>query len=59
MCTGTKVKRKIPIPSIHENLVLMFNKQEILELKTLFCHRGSIYENYISLKDIEYTLILN
>ncbi|WP_405571914.1 DUF6686 family protein [Winogradskyella sp. Asnod2-B02-A] len=54
-----RVKRKIPIPSIQENLVLMFNKQEILELKALFCNRGCVFENYISLEDLDYTLILN
>ena len=59
MYADAKVKRKIPIPSIQENLVLMFNKQEILELKALFCHRGNVYENEITLIDIDYTFILN
>lgn len=56
---NANVKRKIPIPSIQENLVLMFNREEVIQLRKLFCNRGCVYENYISLVDIDYTLILN
>lgn len=54
-----KVKRKIPIPSLQSNLVLMFNRQEIKELKSLFCNKEHVYSKYINVDDIDYTLILN
>ena len=56
---NSNIKRKIPIPSIQENLVLMFNREEIMQLRALFCNRGDVYDNYISLADIDFTLILN
>ena len=56
---NASVKRKIPIPSVQENLVLMFNREEILQLRLLFCKRGCVYQNYISLKDIDYKIFLN
>ncbi|AUC82834.1 DUF6686 family protein [Lacinutrix sp. Bg11-31] len=52
----SKVKRKIPIPSLQPNLVLMFNRQEIEELKSLFCNKKNVF---LALDDIDYTLILN
>lgn len=55
----SKVKRKIPIPSLQPNLVLMFNRQEIEELKALFYSKKHVFDNYIDLDDINYTLILN
>jgi len=33
---NANVKRKIPIPSIQENLVLMFNREELQQLKKAF-----------------------
>ena len=56
---SAKVKRKIPIPSLQSNLVLMFNRQEMKELKFLFCNQNNAFENYINIDDINYTLILN
>ncbi|WP_152973299.1 DUF6686 family protein [Lacinutrix mariniflava] len=55
----SKVKRKIPIPSLQPNLVLMFNRQEIAELKTLFFNTKDVFNSSINLDDINYTLILN
>ncbi len=55
-----KVKRKIPIPSMQENLVLMFRRQEILELQALLTHISKdIFLRSLKTKDIDYTLILN
>ncbi|WP_303316829.1 DUF6686 family protein [Flavivirga abyssicola] len=54
-----KVKRKIPIPSMQKNLVLMFNRQEIKELKLLFCGEECSFENVLHANDIDYKLILN
>ncbi len=54
-----KVKKNIPIPTLQGNLVLLFNQQEIEELRTLF-NNGS-YQKYqeISIKEIDYTFIQN
>ncbi|WP_452230418.1 MULTISPECIES: DUF6686 family protein [unclassified Lacinutrix] len=54
-----KVKRKIPIPSLQSNLVLMFNRQEVAELKALFCNKKHVFDKYLNVDDIDYTLILN
>ena len=54
-----KVERNIPIPSLQKNLILLFNQQEIDELKTLLSTK--IYQKYQRLKarEIDYGLILN
>ena len=54
-----KVKKNIPIPTLQGNLVLLFNQQEIEELRALF-NNGS-YQKYqeISIKEIDYTFIQN
>ncbi|SDS99164.1 DUF6686 family protein [Winogradskyella sediminis] len=56
------VKRKIPLPSTQENLVIMFNRQELKELQTLLSY-DDYEENHfikvISVDDIDYRLILN
>ncbi len=55
-----KVKRKIPIPSMQQNLILMFKRQEILELQALLTHMSEdIFLTLLRTKDIDYTLILN
>ena len=36
---NVNIKRKIPIPTMQDNLILMFNKHEIEELKVLFVAR--------------------
>ncbi|MDO5969278.1 hypothetical protein Q4Q35_05610 [Flavivirga aquimarina] len=57
---STKLKRKIPIPSMQHNLVLMFKQEEINELKTLVLNiSDDIYTTLLNIKDIDYTLILN
>ena len=57
---SAKVKRKIPIPSMQSNLILMFNGQEINELKVLFNDTGKdIFEACLNVDEIDYTLILN
>lgn len=57
---NAKIKRKIPIPSVQPNLVLMFKRQEINELIILLNNvRKDIFKMNLSLNDIDYTLILN
>lgn len=53
------MKRKIPIPTAQENLVLMFNKQELESLKDLVFRRTSTFTDGLSVLDIDYTLFLN
>ncbi|CAI8404866.1 MAG: Uncharacterised protein [Flavobacterium sp. SCGC AAA160-P02] len=55
----TKVKRNIPVPTLQENLVLLFNQQEIEELKNLFS--SQFYQQYqrINAEEIDYLLIDN
>lgn len=55
----TNVKRKIPIPSLQSNLVLMFNRQEINELKFLFCNKEDVFNTYLNVDDIDSMMILN
>jgi len=54
-----KVKRNIPVPTLQENLILLFNQQEIEELKKLF--NMTFYQKYqqISLEEIDYNFIQN
>lgn len=56
---NAKVSRKIPIPSKQANLVLMFNRYEIRELKQLFEFAATNSSRYLSVDDIDYKLILN
>jgi hypothetical protein len=56
---GANVNRKIPIPSLQSNLVLMFNRQEISELKFLFCNKDDVFNSYLSVDDIDAMIILN
>ena len=54
-----RVKRNIPVPTLQGNLVLLFNQQEIEELRALF--NNGVYKEYqeISIKEIDYTFIQN
>ncbi len=54
----TRIKRKIPIPSTQQNLFLMFNKQEIIALRTLFMKQNDPF-SLLHVEDIDYTYILN
>lgn len=51
------VKRKIPLPTLHQNLILIFNRQEITELQLLFSKKKK--SAFINVDDIDYTFILN
>lgn len=55
----TKIKRKIPIPSMQHNLILMFYRKEIEELKSLFFNQEKNYNIILSANDIDYDFILN
>jgi hypothetical protein len=52
-------RRKIPVPTFHENLILVFDNFEIEALKKLLGIKKSQLNNVLSPGDIEYTLILN
>jgi len=55
-----KVKRKIPIPSMQQNLVLMLKRQEIRELQFLLTTSTINPSNeYLNISNIDYKLILN
>lgn len=51
------LKRKIPIPSQQENLILMFNRYEIEEMRALINPKNGI--KLIGLNSIDYKIILN
>lgn len=53
----TNFKRKIPITSINHNIVLMFNRYEIEELKTLLLKQKA--NVILNVDDIDYQFILN
>jgi len=55
----TNIKRKIPVTTVCQNIVLMFNRQEIEELKALFYTIDKFEDNYLSVDDIDYWCILN
>lgn len=54
-----KFKRNIPIPSLQRNLILLFNRQEIEELKRLLSYDSNNPMKYIRLDEIDYKIILN
>jgi hypothetical protein len=54
-----KGSRKIPIQTLHENLYLIFNKQELKELNSLLAINTRFKHQIIDLDDIDYPLILN
>jgi hypothetical protein len=53
------IQRKIPIPSQQENLLLMFNKHEIEELKALLLYTENKHLSWLDVYDIDYKFILN
>ncbi len=55
---NTTIKRKIPIPTCQENLILIFDKVEFNAFKSLFFSQKKS-EQILSVDEIEYTLILN
>ena len=56
---STTQRRKIPVPTFHQNLVLVFDTYEIEELKILLNIRSNNKNKIISTTEIDYTLILN
>lgn len=54
-----RMKRKIPIPTTQQNLMLLFNKQEITELKLLLAYNEPPKKMFLSFDDIDYLLFLN
>ena len=56
----TSLKRKIPIPTQQENLILVFDIYEFINLKSLFFNQRNL-DNllYLSTNQIEYNIILN
>lgn len=57
---STKIKRKIPIPAMQQNLVLIFKREEIRELQMLFTTTvKDVFNSFIGVTDIDYKFILN
>jgi hypothetical protein len=54
-----KMGRSIPIPSLQQNLILVFNSREIQELRALVLAEKRNVFHPIALDDINYTLVLN
>ena len=56
---STTQRRKIPVPTFHQNLVLVFDTYEIEELKILLGIDRPKTPNTLCSADIDYALILN
>ncbi|AUC86637.1 hypothetical protein CW731_03710 [Polaribacter sp. ALD11] len=56
---NTTQKRKIPIQTYHQNLILLFNVYEFEELKVLLKIKNIFKKEVLSPEDVDYTLILN
>ena len=54
-----KVKKNIPIPTLQGNLVLLFNQQEIEELKKLLSSKIVRKYEELSVEEIDYSFIQN
>ena len=54
----TTIKRKIPIPTSQENLILIFNKHEFDAFKSLLFNQSNTYK-VLTANDIEYNFISN
>lgn len=54
-----QLKRNIPIPSLQKNLILLFNRQEIEELKKLLFYDSYHCPTTLNSDEIDYQLILN
>ena len=52
-------KRKIPVPTFHQSLLLFFDVYEIEELKSLLGLKGSHKGTILSPKNIDYNLVFN
>jgi len=56
---ATTQKKKIPVATFHQNLVLIFSYDEIQDLKTLLGIIKEKPKTILTTADIDYTLILN
>lgn len=57
--SNIKGNRKIPIQTLHQNLYLIFNRQELIELNSLLAINTNFKHSFINLDDIDYSFILN
>ena len=55
----TTKKRKIPITTLHQNLILIFSLEEIEGLKVLLLLKDDSKEEFLNPIEIDYPLILN
>lgn len=55
----TTQKRKIHVNTLHQNLVLIFNKEEMEDLRGLLMLKNNEKAGNLSAADIDYPLILN
>ncbi|SDR76792.1 hypothetical protein SAMN05216503_0818 [Polaribacter sp. KT25b] len=56
---STTKKRKIPVTTLHQNLILIFSLEEIEDLKKLLLLKKTSDNDFISLEQINYAFILN
>lgn len=54
----TSIRRKIPLPTCLDNLVLIFDKIEFNAIKSLFCSQANS-KRMLTVCDIQYNFILN
>lgn len=57
--SNTTQKRKIPVQTFHQNLVLIFDLYEINELKKLLEIPKNTKNKFLSPADVDYALVLN
>lgn len=56
---NVNIRRKVPIPTTQNNLMLMFNRHEIEELITLFYSKPTDKKPLLDVSQIDYRLIMN
>ena len=54
-----KLERKIPVPTTQHNLLLLFSRQEVTELKALLTFQAAYRKKWLNVDDINYKLYLN
>jgi hypothetical protein len=58
-CNNAGLKRRIPIDTMQQNLVMIFNQQELQSLKRLiFLQTKKSYQT-LTASEIDHTIILN
>ncbi|GAB1856511.1 hypothetical protein MHTCC0001_13460 [Flavobacteriaceae bacterium MHTCC 0001] len=55
----TATKRKIPIQTLQQNLILVFNRQEFASLKDLVLQKTKKPFSQLSVLDVDYIFFLN